>query len=41
MQSKKDIEKIELEIKEGEKVALVGASGGGKSTLVQVRKSIK
>ena len=27
---------IELEIKEGEKVALVGASGGGKSTLVQV-----
>ena len=27
---------IKLEIKEGEKVALVGASGGGKSTLVQV-----
>ena len=27
---------IDLEIKEGEKVALVGASGGGKSTLVQV-----
>ena len=27
---------IELEIKEGEKVAFVGASGGGKSTLVQV-----
>ncbi len=27
---------IKLEIKEGEKIALVGASGGGKSTLVQV-----